>query len=40
MMGEGLEPARPGGPWTEAEAAKTGMHVPVGYELMEYFLKR
>jgi len=40
MMGTGLEPARPGGPWTEAEAAKTGMHVAVGHELMEYFLKR
>jgi 2,3-bisphosphoglycerate-independent phosphoglycerate mutase len=40
MMGTGLEPARPGGPMTEAEGRKTGMHVPMGHELMEYFLKR
>ena len=40
MMGTGLAPARPAGPMTEAEARKTGMHVPVGHELMEYFLKR
>jgi 2,3-bisphosphoglycerate-independent phosphoglycerate mutase len=40
MMGERLEPARAAGPMTEAEARKTGMHVPVGHELMEYFLKR
>jgi 2,3-bisphosphoglycerate-independent phosphoglycerate mutase len=40
MMGTGLAPARPGGPMTEAEARKTGMHVPAGHELMEYFLKR
>ena len=40
MMGTGLAGARPGGAMTEAEAAKTGMHVAVGHELMEYFLKR
>jgi len=40
MMGTGLQAARPGGPMTEAEARKTGMHVAVGHELMEYFLKR
>jgi 2,3-bisphosphoglycerate-independent phosphoglycerate mutase len=40
MMGTGLAPARPGGALTEADAAKTGMHVAVGHELMEYFLKR
>jgi len=40
MMGTGLAPARPGGPMTEAEARKTGMHVPVGHELIEYFLTR
>ena len=40
MMGTGLEPARRGGAMTEAEARKTGMHVEVGHELMEYFLKR
>jgi 2,3-bisphosphoglycerate-independent phosphoglycerate mutase len=40
MMGAGLAAARPGGPMTEAEARKTGMHVAVGHELMEYFLKR
>jgi 2,3-bisphosphoglycerate-independent phosphoglycerate mutase len=40
MMGTGLAPARPGGPMTEAEARKTGMHVPAGHDLMEYFLKR
>jgi 2,3-bisphosphoglycerate-independent phosphoglycerate mutase len=40
MMGTGLAPARPGGAMTEAEARKTGMHVPVGHELMEYFLRR
>jgi 2,3-bisphosphoglycerate-independent phosphoglycerate mutase len=40
MMGEGLAPARAAGAMTEAEARKTGMHVAVGHELMEYFLKR
>jgi 2,3-bisphosphoglycerate-independent phosphoglycerate mutase len=40
MMGTGLAGARPGGPMTEAEARKTGMHVAAGHELMEYFLKR
>ncbi|MBM4019820.1 MAG: cofactor-independent phosphoglycerate mutase [Planctomycetes bacterium] len=40
MIGTGLAPARPGGAFTEADAAKTGMHVAVGCELMEYFLKR
>ena len=40
MMGTDLAPARPGGPMTEAEARKTGMHVPVGHELIEYFLTR
>jgi len=40
MMGSGLAGARPGGAMTEAEARKTGMHVAVGHELMEYFLKR
>jgi 2,3-bisphosphoglycerate-independent phosphoglycerate mutase len=40
MMGAGLAPARPGPPFTEAEARTTGMHVAVGHELMEYFLKR
>jgi len=40
MMGEGMAAARPGGTFTEANARKTGMHVAVGHELMEYFLKR
>jgi len=40
MMGTGLAGARPGGAMTEAEAARTGMHVAIGHELMEYFLKR
>ncbi|MFO8014566.1 MAG: cofactor-independent phosphoglycerate mutase [Phycisphaerae bacterium] len=40
MMGEGLEPGRGGRPMTEADARKTGMHVAVGHELIEYFLRR
>ena len=40
MMGEGLEPGRGGRPMTETDARKTGMHVAVGHELLEYFLKR
>ena len=40
MMGSGLPLGRSGGTMTEAAARKTGMHVAVGHELMEYFLKR
>jgi 2,3-bisphosphoglycerate-independent phosphoglycerate mutase len=40
MMGDGLIPAHTAGAFTEAAARKTGMHVAVGHELMEYFLKR
>jgi 2,3-bisphosphoglycerate-independent phosphoglycerate mutase len=40
MMGSGLPVGRSGGAMTEADARKTGMHVAVGHELMEYFLKR
>ncbi len=40
MMGVGLEPGRAGRPMTETDARKTGMHVAVGHELLEYFLKR
>jgi 2,3-bisphosphoglycerate-independent phosphoglycerate mutase len=40
MMGTGLVTARTGGAMTEAAARKTGMHVAVGHELMQYFLKR
>jgi 2,3-bisphosphoglycerate-independent phosphoglycerate mutase len=40
MMGEGLEPGRGGRPMTEAGGRKTGMHVAVGHELIEYFLRR
>jgi len=40
MMGEGLEPGRGRPAMTEAAARKTGMHVAVGHELLEYFLKR
>jgi 2,3-bisphosphoglycerate-independent phosphoglycerate mutase len=40
MMGSGLPLGRTGGDMTEAAARKTGMHVAVGHELMEYFLKR
>jgi 2,3-bisphosphoglycerate-independent phosphoglycerate mutase len=40
MMGDGLEPGRGGRPMTEADARRTGMHVAVGHELIEYFLKR
>jgi len=40
MMGSGLPVGRSGGAMTEANARKTGMHVAVGHELMEYFLKR
>ncbi|MGB2613237.1 MAG: cofactor-independent phosphoglycerate mutase [Phycisphaerae bacterium] len=39
MLGKGLEPSR-GQAFTEREAAKSGFHVAVGHELMEYFLKR
>lgn len=40
MMGKGLTPTRSAGGMTEAAARKSGLHVPVGHELMEYFLKR
>ena len=40
MMGAGLEPGRSRKPMTEADARKTGMHVAVGHELIEYFLRR
>jgi 2,3-bisphosphoglycerate-independent phosphoglycerate mutase len=40
MMGSGLPVGHTGGAMTEAGARKTGMHVAVGHELMEYFLKR
>ena len=40
MMGAGLEPGRGQRPMTEANARKTGMHVAVGHELIEYFLRR
>ncbi len=40
MMGEGLEPGRGRPVMTETAARKTGMHVAVGHELLEYFLKR
>jgi len=40
MMGAGLEPGRGRRPMTEAGARKTGMHVAVGHELIEYFLRR
>lgn len=40
MMGSGLPVGHSGGAMTEADARKTGMHVAVGHELMEYFLKR
>ncbi|MBL7140178.1 MAG: cofactor-independent phosphoglycerate mutase [Planctomycetes bacterium] len=40
MMGAGLEPSRGEPAMTEAHARRTGMHVAVGHELIEYFLKR
>jgi 2,3-bisphosphoglycerate-independent phosphoglycerate mutase len=40
MMGDGLITAHAAGQFTEVSARKTGMHVAVGHELMEYFLKR
>jgi len=40
LMGDGLAGARPGRAFTEADARRGGLHVPVGHELMEYFLKR
>ena len=40
MMGSGLTPGRGQHEMTENAARKAGMHVAVGHELMEYFLKR
>ena len=40
MMGSGLEPVRGASAMTEAGARQAGLHVDVGHELMEYFLKR
>jgi len=40
MMGDGLESGGRERAMTEAAARKTGMHVAVGHELMEYFLTR
>ena len=40
MMGSGLTAGRGRHEMTEAAARKAGMHVAVGHELMEYFLKR
>ena len=40
MMGHGVDPGRGQQAMTEADARRTGMHVAVGHELLEYFLKR
>lgn len=40
MIGSGIVPGLAGGMMTEAAARASGMHVAVGHELMEYFLKR
>ncbi len=38
IIGTGMSPSRPG-PYTEKHAAASGFRIPVGYELMEYFLR-
>jgi len=38
IVGSGLEPNHPG-PYTEQHAATSGFRIPVGHELMEYFLR-
>jgi 2,3-bisphosphoglycerate-independent phosphoglycerate mutase len=38
IIGTGMSPSRPG-PYTEKHAAASGFKIPVGYELMEYFLR-
>jgi 2,3-bisphosphoglycerate-independent phosphoglycerate mutase len=39
IIGTGMEPLHPG-PFTEKHAATSGFRIPVGHELMEYFLRR
>ncbi|MDK1030929.1 MAG: phosphoglycerate mutase, partial [Planctomycetia bacterium] len=39
IIGTGVSALHPG-PYTEAHAATTGLNIEVGYELMEFFLKR
>jgi 2,3-bisphosphoglycerate-independent phosphoglycerate mutase len=38
IIGTGMTPSRPG-PFTEKHAAASGFRIPVGHELMEYFLR-
>lgn len=40
MMGHGVDAGRGQHAMTEADARRTGMHVAVGHELLEYFLTR